>query len=138
LKVNHISEMYDFSRVTGIDYTEMRTPEEYIAHGGICRDAANTIANILVNNGYQAKIVYSKQAVGTPHAFVVTKDSEGDYYIFDYEDIYEVSGSGSLEQTAGAYSKSLVLLLMDPQTHRITDLIETPDADYLNRIAGIR
>jgi hypothetical protein len=138
LKANHISEMYDFSRVIGIDYTDMRTPEEYIAHGGICRDAANTIANILVNNGYQAKIVYSKQAVGTPHAFVVTKDNEGDYYIFDYEDIYEVSGSESLEQTAGAYSKSLVLLLLDPQTHRITDLIETPDADYLNRIAGIR
>ncbi|MBN2322916.1 MAG: hypothetical protein JXQ30_04215 [Spirochaetes bacterium] len=138
LKAHNISDMYDYSRVTGLDYTDMRTPEEYIAHGGICRDAANTVANILVSNGYEAKIVYSKQAAGTPHAFVVTKDHGGNYFIFDYDDIYKVSGSTSLGQTAGSYSKSLVLLLMDPQTHRITDLIETPDAEYLDRVAGMR
>lgn len=100
------------------------------------RDAANAVANILVNNGYDAKIVYSKQVKGTPHAYVVTKADDSGSYIFDYDDIYEVSGTDNFVETAGTYSRSL--MLMDPQTHRVTDIVVTPDGEYLDSIAGIR
>ena len=138
LKIHDISEKYDYSRVVGLDYTDILSPEEYIERGGICRDAANTVANILINNGYEAKVVYSKQANGTPHAYVVTRDHDGAYYIFDYDTMYEASGTQNMQQTASVYSKALLLLLMDPDTHRVTDIVETPDAVYLDQIAGMR
>ncbi len=138
LEVNQISRRYDYDRVAGLDYRDIRTPEEFITDGGICRDAANTVANILLNNGYESKIVYSKQAKGTPHTFVVTQDSDGSYYLFNYEHMYEVPDADSLQETARSFSKFLNLYLLDPVTHEVTDIVITPDSDYLENIAGMR
>jgi len=137
LKANQISSKYDYSRVVSADFS-IRTPEEYIKKGGICRDAANAVANILENNGYEAKMVYTKQAKRTPHAFVVTKDKDGSFYIFNFDRIYEVRGAENMEQAASAYSPFLTLYLMDPKTHRVTDVVLSPDARYLESISGIK
>jgi len=137
LKANQISSKYDYSRVVSADFS-IRTPEEYIKEGGICRDAANAVANILENNGYEAKMVYTKQAKSTPHAFVVTNDKDGSFYIFNFDRIYEVQGAENMEQAASAYSPFLALYLMDPRTHRVTDVVLSPDAQYLESISGIK
>jgi hypothetical protein len=138
LEVNQISIKYDYDRVADLDYRDIRTPEEFITDGGICRDAANTVANILLNNGYESKIVYSKQGKGTPHTFVVTQDNDGSFYLFNYEHMYEVPDAGSLQETARSFSKFLSLYLIDPVTHEVTDIVITPDSGYLESIAGMR
>ena len=138
LEVNQISRRYDYDRVAELDYRDIRTPEEYITDGGICRDAANAVANILLNNGYDSKIVYSKQGKATPHTFVVTQDNDGSFYLFNYEHMYKVPDAGSLQETARSYSKFLSLYLIDPVTHEVTDIVITPDSEYLESIAGMR
>ena len=115
----------------------MRSPSEYIERGGVCRDAANATANILENNGYESKIVFTKQPKNAPHAFVVTKDTDGSYYLFDYEYIYGCPGAGSFQEAATSYAPFLTICLLDPQTHRVTDIVSTPDADYFEALAGI-
>ena len=137
-EVNQISRRYDYNRVAELDYKDIRTPEEFITDGGVCRDAANAVANILLNNGYESKIVYSKQGKGTPHTFVVTQDTDGSFYLFNYEHMYEVPDAGSVQETARSYSKFLSLYLIDPVTHEVTDIVITPDSDYLESIAGMR
>jgi len=137
-EVNQISKRYDYDRVADLDYRDIRTPEEFMTDGGICRDAANAVANILLNNGYESKIVYSKQAKGTPHTFVVTQDTDGSYYLFNYEHMYEVPDAQNLQETARSYSQFLSLYLIDPVTHEVTDIVITPDSDYLESIAGMR
>lgn len=134
---NKISERYDYDRITDLDFGGMRSPEEYIEKGGICVDAANTTANLLKNNGYESKIVFSKQVEGPPHAFVVTEDTDGSFYLFNYEYIYSCPEAGSFQEASASYSKFLVLCLLDPRTHRVTDIVTTADSNYLERIAGI-
>ncbi len=138
LKAHKISENYDYSRVVSIDYTNMRSPGEYIKHGGICRDAANAVANILVNNGYESMIVYTMRVEASPHVFVVTRDHDGSYYIVNYEEIYEVHGAENMAQTASSYSQFLTLYLMDPRTHKVTDIVASADSKFLENIVGIR
>ena len=137
LEEARLSLNYDYGRLTSFEFNQMRSPEEYIEKGGICRDAANATANILENNGYESKIVFLKQARRPPHAFVVTEDEDGSFYLFDYEYIYGIPGAGNLQEAAASYSSFLVICLLDPQTHRVTDIITTPDSEYLESIAGI-
>ena len=132
-----LSQHYDYGRFTSLEFNQMRSPGEYIEKGGICRDAANATANILENNGYESKIVFSKQAKASSHAFVVTKDEDGSFYLFDYEYIYGCPGAGNFQEAAASYSSFLEIYLLDPQTHRVTDIVTTPDSEYLESIAGI-
>jgi hypothetical protein len=137
LEVNEIHQMYDYDRVLDLNCRNMRSAGEYIRNGGICRDAANATAELLTNNGHQAKIVMSKSRSSSPHAFVVASDDGGSFYIFDYEWLYEVSHAGSFWEAATSYSPYLTLMLLDPETHRVTDLVRSADADHLDTIAGM-
>jgi hypothetical protein len=132
-----LSFHYDYGRLTTFNFNHMKSPEEYIESGGICRDAANATANILEKNGYESKIVFTKQTKGPPHAFVVTEDEDGSFYLFNYEYIYGCPGADNFLAAAASFSGFLELYLLDPQTHRVTDVVRTPDADYLGRIVGI-
>lgn len=137
LYVNQVSKKYDYNRVVSLNYKNMRSLEKYISKGGICRDAANAIANLLSNNGYQSKIVYSKQAYASPHAYVAAQDENGSFYIFNYEMMYQVPGAGNFGNAAASYSQYLSLYLLDPETHDVTDILISPDLEYLESIAGM-
>ena len=113
-------------------------PELFIARGGVCRDAANTTAHLLANNGYPSKIVISKRITGPPHAFVVTRGPDKKYYLFDYEIPYRAPGARNFRQAAASFSRFLSLYLIDPETHRAPDVLRTRDQVFLESIAGMR
>ncbi len=135
---NRISRQYDYSRVFDLNYTHMRSPELFMLKGGVCRDAANTTAHILSNNGFPAKIAIVKRVTGTPHAFVVARARDNGYYLFDYEIPYHSPGARTFYEAAASYSRFLSLYLIDPDTHRVTDVLRTRDLAFLEDMAGIR
>ena len=93
---------------------------------------------MLSNNGYPSKIVIAKRVIGTPHAFVVARGPENGYYLFDYEIPYHAPGAQTFHEAAASYSRFLSLYLLDPDTHRVTDVLKARDLDFLESIAGIR
>ena len=132
-----ISQSYDYSRVFDLGFTSMKSPEYYINNGGVCRDAANATANILANNNYPARIVFTKRVAGSPHAFTATRDHDGTFYLLDYELPYRITRANSLVEAAASFSQFLNLYLIDPKTHRVTDVVSSSDSVYLESIAGI-
>ncbi len=137
LTVHRVEKSYDYTRVMSLDYTDVVAPAEYISRGGVCRDAANATAHLLLNNGYPARVVLSKQAHGAPHAFVVTRDTDGSFYVLNYGQLLGIPRSESLRQAAASYSPFLSLMLLDPSTHRVTDVVVSPDGSYLESVAGV-
>ena len=60
-------------RVFDLASASMKSPEKFIADGGVCRGAADATANIVTNYHFPARVAFTKRADGPLHAFMEKK-----------------------------------------------------------------
>ncbi|MDP7141028.1 MAG: hypothetical protein QF362_03910 [Candidatus Woesearchaeota archaeon] len=100
---------------------------------GVCREFANVAATLYANNGHYARIIATNDVYSSPHVFAGSQDNNK-IVLTDSGYPFVVPGAKNLQEAAMSYDKVLSCIFIDPLTHRVTDVITTPDLEYLDQI----